>query len=163
MISKEERKKDKAVLAAATARPWIAVSPRSQRGGPQLASFGPAWRNPITHAVSLRVAGEMSLADAVTTQHAMTDEEHAANCRAAAHAVNRIEAYIADAEETERRIAVVRAHLTQEIARLTTAAEVAHRAGSVVDETADRDVMRALQEVLTVLDDKEAATAPKGS
>ena len=107
MIPKAERDADAAILAAATGGMWITVAPRSQEGGVQLAGFGPALAKDWPTATSLRVGG----ADSSTAEKAalvaveaarMTMEQHAANAKAAAHAVNRLPVYIEAAAEMER-------------------------------------------------------------
>lgn len=112
MITKADRDADAAVLAAATQGTWITVLPSSQEGGGQLAGFGPATAPRWSTATSLRVGGTDSstaerAADVAVAAAMMTMEQHAANAKAAAHAVNRLPEYIADAAEMERRIAEV--------------------------------------------------------
>lgn len=109
MIPKAERDADAAILAAATGGTWITAAPRSQEGGVQLAGFGPALAKDWPTATSLRVGGTDSStaekAALVAVEAArMTMEQHAANAKAAAHAVNRLPVYIEAAAEMERRI-----------------------------------------------------------
>jgi hypothetical protein len=109
MIPKADRDADAAILAAATQGTWITVAPRSQEGGVQLAGFGPALAPRWPTATSLRVGGTDSntakrAADISFAAAQMTMGQHAANAKAAAHAVNRLPEYIADAAEMERRI-----------------------------------------------------------
>lgn len=109
MIPKAERDADTAILAAATQGTWITVFPSSQEGGVQLAGFGPALAPRWSTATSLRVGGSDSntaerAANVAFAAAQMTMEQHAANAKAAAHAVNRLPEYIADAAEMERRI-----------------------------------------------------------
>ena len=114
MIPKADRDADKAILAAATPGTWIAALPSSQDGGVQLAGFGPAFAPRWPAATSLRVGGtdsntaERYAAIAHATWQ-MTMGQHAANAKAAAHAVNRLPAYIAEDEEMERRVAEIAA------------------------------------------------------
>ena len=114
MIPKADREKDKTILAAATQGTWITVLPSSQEGGVQLAGFGPAIASRWPTATSLRVGGtdsntEERAGDIAVAAARMTMEQHAANAKAAAHAVNRLPEYIADAAEMARRIAEIAA------------------------------------------------------
>lgn len=123
MIPKADREKDKTILAAATQGTWITVLPSSQEGGVQLAGFGPAIASRWPTATSLRVGGtdsntEERAGDIAVAAARMTMGQHAANAKAAAHAVNRLPEYIADAAEMERRIAAM-----EERARMLLAAQ----------------------------------------
>jgi len=106
MIPKAERDADAAILAAATGGTWVTVAPRSQEGGVQLASFGGLDAPNV--AVSLRVAGKWHIG-LRQEQEGVPWEQHAANAKAAAHAVNRLPVYIEAAAEMERRIESVNA------------------------------------------------------
>ncbi len=129
MIPKAERDADAAILAAATGGTWITVAPRSQEGGVQLAGFGGLDAPDV--AVSLRVAGEWSLAT-VEQQGEMSWGQRAANAKAAAHAVNRLPVYIEAAAEMERRIAEVEAErgkLARKLASATIGSGGSHTDG----------------------------------
>jgi hypothetical protein len=130
VIPKAERDADAAILAAATGGTWATVAPRSQEGGVQLAGFGGLDAPDV--AVSLRVAGEWSLATA-EQQGEMSWEQHAYNAKAAAHAVNRLPVYIEAAAEMERRIESVNAECIRLSRKLAATAigdsDVAHADG----------------------------------
>lgn len=146
MIPKADRDADAAILAAATRGTWITVHPSSQEGGVQLAGFGPALAPRWSTATSIRVGGTDSntaerAADVAVAAAQMTMEQHAANAKAAAHAVNRLPEYIADAAEMERRIRLIEAKAEE----WRTKAIALHAAG----EHAVSDLARARLDSLT--------------
>jgi hypothetical protein len=130
VIPKAERDADAAILAAATGGTWVTVAPRSQEGGVQLASF--VGLDAPNVAVSLRVAGKWHIG-LRQEQEGVPWEQHAANAKAAAHAVNRLLVYIEAAAEMERRVEAVNAECIRLSRKLAATAigdsDVAHADG----------------------------------
>ena len=145
MIPKAERDADAAILAAATGGEWATYSPRSQDGGVSLASFGGLDAPNV--AVSLRVAGEWHIG-LRQEQEGMPWEQHAANAKAAAHAVNRLPVYIEAMAEMERRIDALIDHLSGRVEELDEAGgsksdrQYGVMAGLAQARKAVRDILR---------------------
>jgi hypothetical protein len=107
VIPKADRDADTAILAAATQGMWITAALPTRAASPEirLGSFGPCVDTPRGMLVMVCIQapgatfGDVAMAEATTSW-----EQHAANAKAAAHAVNRLPEYIADAAEMERRI-----------------------------------------------------------
>lgn len=105
MIPKAERDADKAIVAAATQGTWITAALPTVSPEIRLGSFGPTVGTPRRVPVMVCIQAPGATFGEVATMEATTSwEQHAANAKAAAHAVNRLPAYIADAEETAKRI-----------------------------------------------------------
>ena len=108
MIPKAERDADAAILAAATCGTWVTV-PRTSQKGLMVACAGPVMASceDARQATSIRVERPGSIGDMAHAEARMPWEQHAANAKAAAHAVNRLPVYIEAAAEMERRAQAV--------------------------------------------------------
>ena len=114
MIPKAERDADAAILAAATSGTWVTV-PRTSQKGLMVACAGPVMASceDARQATSIRVERPGSIGDMAHAEARMPWEQHAANAKAAAHAVNRLPVYIEAAAETERRIEKIEADIAR--------------------------------------------------
>jgi hypothetical protein len=110
-MTPEEIAQDRAVIAAASGGTWATYSPREQGGGPVLASFGTTVDTPDV-LVQIRQSRPAPQTDAeftalVTERLSTPWAQHEANARFAVTAHERWPAYIAAAEEVNRRVAAI--------------------------------------------------------
>jgi hypothetical protein len=107
MIPKADRDADAAILAAATRGTWITAALPARAASPEirLGSFGPCVDTPRNMLVMVCIQapgatfGDVAMAEATTSW-----EQHAANAKAAAHAVNRLPEYIAELNAIEEAV-----------------------------------------------------------